>query len=135
MLDKKGFSLVELMVVIAIIAILVSIGVPIYNSYLLRNHRSEAISELLSAANAADNYEIRYGSFPLGSNINSFYRANTQNNYYSLTYCSGEQQCPNVSYVITATAQGAQTADTPCTHIEIEVNGDIVNKTPAECWN
>lgn len=43
-------------------------------------------------------------------------------------YCSREQQCPNVSYVITATAQGAQTADTPCTHIEIEVNGDIVNK-------
>lgn len=60
MLDKKGFSLVELMVVITIIAILVSIGVPIYNSYLLRNHRSEATSELLSAANAADNYEIRY---------------------------------------------------------------------------
>ncbi|MFV9979035.1 MAG: type IV pilin protein [Francisella endosymbiont of Hyalomma asiaticum] len=136
MLDKKGFSLVELMVVIAIIAILVSIGVPIYNSYLLRNHRSEATSELLSAANAADNYEIRYGSFPLGSNINSFYCVNTQNNYYSLTYCSGEQQCPNVSYVITATAQGAQIADTPsCTHIEIEVNGDIVNKPPAECWN
>lgn len=89
MLDKKGFSLVKLMVIIAIIAILVSIGVPIYNSYLLRNHRSEAISELLSTANAADNYEIRYGSFPLWSNINSFDRANTQNNYYSLTYCSG----------------------------------------------
>ena len=42
---------------------------------------------------------------------------------------------PYVSYVITATAQGAQTADTPCTHIKIEVNGGIVNKTPAECWN
>ena len=94
MLNKKGFSLVELMVVIAVIAILVYIGIPIYNNYLLRNHRSEATSELLSAASAADNYDIRYGSFPSGSNISSFYHTNTQNNYYSLTYCSGEQQCP-----------------------------------------
>ncbi|APC90776.1 MULTISPECIES: type IV pilin protein [Francisella] len=135
MLNKKGFSLVELMVVIAIIAILASIGIPMYNNYLLRNHRSEATSELMSAASAADNYEIRYGSFPSGKNIDSFYHTNTHNKYYSLAYCSGEQQCPNVSYVITATAQGTQTADTPCTNIEIEVNGGIVNKTPTECWN
>ncbi|MBK2109477.1 type IV pilin protein [Francisella tularensis] len=135
MLDKKGFSLVELMVVIAIIAILASIGIPMYNNYILRNHRTEATSELLSAASAADNYEIRFGSFPSGSNIDSFYHTNTQNSYYSLAYCSGENQCPNVSYVITATAQGTQTADTPCTNIEIEVKGGIVNKTPAECWN
>ncbi|AEB27008.1 MULTISPECIES: type IV pilin protein [Francisella] len=135
MLDKKGFSLVELMVVIAIIAILASIGIPMYNNYILRNHRTEATSELLSAASAADNYEIRFGSFPSGSNIDSFYHTNTQNSYYSLAYCSGEHQCPNVSYVITATAQGTQTADTPCANIEIEVKGGIVNKTPAECWN
>lgn len=58
--------------VIAIIAILASIGIPMYNNYILRNHRTEATSELLSAASAADNYEIRFGSFPSGSNIDSF---------------------------------------------------------------
>ncbi|AEB27906.1 type IV pilin protein [Francisella hispaniensis] len=135
MLDKKGFSLVELMVVIAIIAILASIGIPMYNNYILRNHRSEATSELLSAASAADNFEIRFGSFPSGSDINSFYHENTQNNYYHLSYCSGDSECLGVSYVITAVAQGSQTADTPCRNIEIEVNGGIVNKTPTECWN
>ncbi|MDE5031989.1 prepilin-type N-terminal cleavage/methylation domain-containing protein, partial [Francisella tularensis] len=42
MLDKKGFYLVELIVVIAIIAILASIGIHMYNNYILRNHRTEA---------------------------------------------------------------------------------------------
>ncbi len=134
--DKKnGFSLVELMVVIAIIAILASIGLPVYNNYILRNHRTEATSELLSAASAADNFEIRFGSFPSGSSINNFYHENTANNYYLLSYCSGEPECPDVSYVITATAQNSQTADTPCRNIELEVDGGIVNKTPTECWN
>ncbi|MEY8702856.1 type IV pilin protein [Francisella philomiragia] len=134
--DKKnGFSLVELMVVIAIIAILASVGLPMYNNYIIKNHRSEATSELLSAASAADNFEIRFGSFPSGSNINNFYHENTANNYYLLSYCSGEPECPDVSYVITATAQNSQTADTPCRNIELEVDGGIVNKTPSQCWN
>ncbi|KEI34834.1 type IV pilin protein [Allofrancisella frigidaquae] len=135
MLKRQGFSLVELMVVIAIIAILAAVGIPAYNNYVLKNHRSEATSELLSAANAADNFEIRNGTFPSGSEINSFWHTNTQNGYYSLSYCSGEQECSNVSYVIIAKASGSQMGDTPCTTIELEVNGGIVNKTPIECWN
>ncbi|MDE4945157.1 type IV pilin protein, partial [Francisella tularensis] len=76
-------------------------------------------SELLSAASAAVNYEIRCGSFTSGSNIDSLYHTNTQNSYYSLAYCSVEHQCPNLSYVINATAQGIQTSDTQCANIEI----------------
>ncbi|API85888.1 type IV pilin protein [Francisella uliginis] len=136
LLIVRGFSLVELMVVIAIIAILASIGIPTYNNFILKSHRSEAKSELLSASNAADNFEIRNGSFPSGSNINSFYHANTQSGLYTLSYCSGDS-CPNssVDYTITATAQGSQTSDTPCTSMELQVNGAIVDKTPTECWD
>lgn len=142
-MNNKGFSLVELMVVIAIIAILASIGIPMYNNYILKNRRSEATAELLSAANAADNFEIRNGSFPSGNDISTFYHPDTKNGYYSLDYCSGESSCSDVSYVITATAQNSQTADTPCSSIELEVNGGIVNQTATdsdgnynkECWN
>ncbi|QLE79145.1 prepilin-type N-terminal cleavage/methylation domain-containing protein [Francisella sp. Scap27] len=136
MQNKKGFSLVELMVVIAIIAILASVGIPMYNNYTLKSHRSEAQAELLSAANAADSFEIRNGEFPSGSDITSFWRsATTQNGFYTLAYCGGgDPSCPDVEYTITATAIGSQTSDTPCTNIELEVNGAVTNKTPAECW-
>lgn len=130
LLIVRGFSLVELMVVIAIIAILASIGIPTYNNFILKSHRSEAKSELLSASNAADNFEIRNGSFPSGSNINSFYHANTQSGLYTLSYSN-----TGSSYTITATAQGSQTSDTPCTSMKLQVNGAIVDKTPTECWD
>ncbi|MBK2027666.1 type IV pilin protein [Allofrancisella guangzhouensis] len=135
MLKNQGFSLVELMVVIAIIAILAAIGIPAYNNYVLKSHRSEATSELLSAANAADNFEIRNGTFPSGSDINSFWHTNTQNSYYTLSYCSQEAECSNVNYMLTATAAGSQSTDTPCSTIKLEVNGGIINKIPVECWN
>lgn len=127
----KGFSLVELMVVIAIIAILASIGIPMYSNYVLKSHRSEAQAELLSAANAADSFEIKNGEFPSGSDITSFWNSSTtKNGYYTLSYDANG----SVDYTITATATGSQADDTPCTSIELEVNGAIVNKTPAECW-
>lgn len=126
----KGFSLVELMVVIAIIAILASVAIPMYNNYLLRNHRSEAIAELLSASNAADSFEIRNGVFPSGSDITTFWRANTtENGFYSLSYCGGgDPACPGVDYIITADALGAQFADEYCRMMAIEVNGAVVNE-------
>jgi type IV pilus assembly protein PilE len=132
----KGFSLVELMVVIAIIAILASVAMPAYTNYILKSHRSEASAELLSAASAADNFEIRNGVFPSGSDISTFYHASSQNDYYTLAYCGGgDAICPNVDYVITATANDSQEGDTPCKSLEIEVSGAIINKTPTECWS
>ena len=40
---KQGFTLIELMIVIAIIAILAAIAIPAYNSYTIRSKASEAI--------------------------------------------------------------------------------------------
>ena len=135
MLKTKGFSLVELMVVIAIIAILAAVGTPMYTNHILKSHRSEAIAELLSAASAADNFEIKNGVFPSGSDINTFFHHSSQNDYYTLAYCGGgDNACLNVNYVITATAVNSQSGDIPCQNIEIEVNGAIINKTPTECW-
>lgn len=43
---QKGFTLVELMIVVAIIGILASIGIPAYGNYVLRGKLTEASTEL-----------------------------------------------------------------------------------------
>jgi type IV pilus assembly protein PilE len=43
---QKGFTLVELMIVVAIIGILASVAMPAYNGYVLRSKLTEAITEL-----------------------------------------------------------------------------------------
>jgi len=52
----KGFTLIELMVTITIIAILASVALPSYNSYVVRGKIAEATSELSQWRNAVERY-------------------------------------------------------------------------------
>ncbi|WP_455922114.1 type IV pilin protein [Pseudomonas putida] len=60
----RGFTLVELMIVVAIVGILASIAYPSYTNYVRRTHRAE-IAELLSeTAQNLERYYSRTGSYP-----------------------------------------------------------------------
>ena len=51
-----GFSLMELMIVVAIIAILLAIAIPSYRNYILRAHRTDATRGLQDIASREENY-------------------------------------------------------------------------------
>lgn len=46
----KGFTLIEIMVVVAIVGILAAVAMPAYTSYIARSHRADARTQLLQAA-------------------------------------------------------------------------------------
>jgi type IV pilus assembly protein PilE len=62
---SKGFTLIELMIVVAIVSILASLALPSYRSYIARGHRAAAKAQVMQAAQymqrfyaANDNYSI-----------------------------------------------------------------------------
>ena len=59
---KKGFTLIELMIVVAIIAILAAIAYPSYTNYKVRVHRTEAQSEMMAIAHSLNQYKVTHGN-------------------------------------------------------------------------
>lgn len=61
---EKGYTLIELMIVVAIIGILASVALPVYLNYTIRTEVSEAINLTGSAKTAATAYFQDRGTFP-----------------------------------------------------------------------
>ncbi len=61
---QKGFTLIELMIVVAIIAILAAIAIPAYQDYLVRSQVSEGASLAAGAKTAVSEYYANYGVAP-----------------------------------------------------------------------
>jgi type IV pilus assembly protein PilA len=64
---QKGFTLIELMIVIAIIGILAAIAIPAYQNYTIRSQVTEGISLAAGWKTAISEYYAQNGTFPTGS--------------------------------------------------------------------
>ena len=65
---QQGFTLIELMIVVAIIGILAAIAIPAYQDYTCRSKISEAIVAAAPAKTAVSEYYISQGSLPSSAN-------------------------------------------------------------------
>jgi prepilin-type N-terminal cleavage/methylation domain-containing protein len=70
---KKGFTLIELMIVLAIIAILAAVAIPLYDWYKRRTIVAEAQQELMTLSTVQEDYFNSFRRYANAATLRGFY--------------------------------------------------------------
>lgn len=116
MKSKAGFTLVELLIVMAIVAILGVIAVPGYRNYVVGARQNSAQQALLRMAGAMENcysmnqtYEGCFGTGNIG--VDDFLKANDIESYYQLSVGERRTKVTARDFVVAVQAEGGQAND------------------------
>jgi type IV pilus assembly protein PilE len=138
---RRGFTLVELMVVVAIIAILATIAIPTYGRYAYRARRPEGQELLLRIANAQERYYAVYNVYDDLKTIgySDTVTTKSEKGHYQVAVVQGGTNDWQ-SYVAIAVPSGVQVGDA-CSSLSIDNTGSklpAVNNASANrngrCW-
>lgn len=144
--EAAGFTLIELMITVVVLAILVAIALPTYKSEVEKSRRTDAKTAVLDLAAREQRFfsvnntfsqspqDLGYG--PAGST----FPMNVGSNYYSVNVTATAVPPNPPTFSVKATAINSQTADTQCQSFTVDNAGrqtasDSSNAdTTATCW-
>lgn len=140
-ISRKGFSLIELMIVIAVVAILVALALPSYSRYIRKANRGDAQQLLLNWANNQEIWRANDTDYATSAQINP--PGSTEYNFFVRAAASdppvvgdcGHTDPTATAYELIACAQGDQANDeergSSCSLLTIDQSNE---KWPANCW-
>jgi type IV pilus assembly protein PilE len=135
---QQGFTLIELMITVAVIAILAAIALPQYNEYIQRSHRANARAALLQANQWMERAATARGTYPVDAEIPAGILQVEGGRYAIAT-----NSTTRATFTFTATPTAAQAADR-CGAFLIDQAGTRTQGTTTlvatpltsnECWN
>ncbi|WP_018882581.1 MULTISPECIES: type IV pilin protein [unclassified Thioalkalivibrio] len=128
-----GFTLIELMIVVAVVAILAAIAYPSYQNYILKSQRADAHDSLLRIQMEQERWRANNPTYT-GSLSDLGLTAESDDGHYTLAISDESGS----SFTATATAQGRQADDSRCQSISLTVSGGSAERDgdPGgdDCW-
>ncbi|MEC5212061.1 type IV pilus assembly protein PilE [Polaromonas sp. CG_9.5] len=127
---QYGFTLIELMITVAIIGILAAVAYPSYTQYIIRGNRTAAMAQMMDIANREQQFLLANRAYATKTVLETsgYALPSEVSTKYSYDITVGSDTVSPPSYTITFTAIGSQTSDGALT-----LNSAGV-KTPAAKW-
>ncbi|WP_162902405.1 type IV pilin protein [Facilibium subflavum] len=137
---KNGFTLIELLIAVTVIAILTAIAIPFYNNYMLKTHRSDAVTSLNTLALNEEEYMLDQGVYT-GTLADIWSSTTSSEGYYNLTLQLLDENgnitavpADATGFEIQADPTGSQASDTDCDPMILTVNNGQISRSPSDCW-
>jgi type IV pilus assembly protein PilE len=127
-----GFTLIELMIAVAIIGILAAIAIPAYQGQIIKTRRSDGMSALTSVAQQLERCFSQNGKYTGCPGHGNGTSQASEEGWYSVGIVTTAS-----TYTLTATPQNAQTSDTVCANLTLTqtgAKGISGTGTAANCW-
>lgn len=135
---QTGFTLIELMITVAVIGILAAVAYPSYNDYIVRGNRSAAQSFMYAVANKQEQIILDSRVYAANLAATNLTAPAELTGKYTITVTSDMTTTPP-SYLVTGTPTGAQaTRDTKCGVLTLNHQGVKTEagtaSSAADCW-
>lgn len=125
---NRGFTLIELVIVMAVLAVLAAVAVNAYRDYVLESNRTEAMSALTELAQRQEEYFGNRQAYT-GSLSTLNVSATTDNGLYQLSI----EASATTSYTLRATPIDTQVQDQDCEWFELNSLGQRTAEN-TDCW-
>ena len=131
----QGFSLIELMIVVSILAIVTTWGYSSYRDTVIKSYRAEGKGELLIIADNMERYFSNHGTYAgaaLGTAANAVHPASSDHGHYNFSITNATA----IEFTVTATPQGGQANDSKCGTFTYKSTGanTASGSLGAACW-